>query len=62
MGLITSIQNEQVDYKFLGIYSRNREEWAIVDIACMSCSVTIVPFFDSLGPIALSFVLNETEL
>lgn len=28
----------------------------------MRNSITIVPFFDSLGPDALSFVINQTEL
>lgn len=42
----------------MGIYSNNREEWAIVDIACMKSSVTIVPFYNSLGSNALIFILN----
>jgi long-chain acyl-CoA synthetase len=42
----------------LGIFAKNREEWAVIDLACMRNSVTIVPFFDSLGPEALSFVIN----
>jgi long-chain acyl-CoA synthetase len=46
----------------MGIFSKNREEWAIVDLACMSSSVCIVPFYDSLGPVALSFVINQTEV
>lgn len=51
-------QAEGKDYKFLGIFSKNREEWAVIDLACMRNSVTVVPFFDSLGPEALSFVIN----
>jgi long-chain acyl-CoA synthetase len=50
------------DWKFLGIFGKNKEEWAVIDLACMRNSVTIVPFFDSLGPEALSFVINQTEL
>lgn len=46
----------------MGIFSKNREELAVVDLACMRSSVTIVPFFDSLGIDALSFVINQTEL
>ena len=46
----------------MGIFAKNREEWAVVDLACMRSSVTIVPFFDSLGADALSFVINQTEL
>jgi len=41
---------------------RIREEWAVVDLACAISDITIVPFFDSLGAEALSFVLNQTEV
>ena len=46
----------------MGVFSKNREEWAVVDLACMGSSVTIVPFFDSLGPQALNYVINQTEV
>ena len=46
----------------MGIFGKNREEWTVVDLACMRNSVTIVPFFDSLGPDALAFVINQTQL
>ena len=42
----------------MGIFAKNREEWAVVDLACMRSAITIIPFFDSLGPQALSFVVN----
>ena len=46
----------------MGIFSKNREEWAIIDIACMKACVTIVPFYESLGLNAVNFVINQTEL
>lgn len=46
----------------MGIFGKNREEWVVIDLACMRNSVTIVPFFDSLGSDALAFVINQTEL
>lgn len=46
----------------MGIFAKNREEWAVADLACLRSSVTIVPFFDSLGPDALTYVINQTEL
>jgi long-chain acyl-CoA synthetase len=49
-------------WNFLGIFSKNREEWAVADIACIRSSVTIVPFFDSLGAGALEFVMKQTEV
>ena len=62
MGL-SPVQNvEGVDYRFLGIISKNREEWAVADLACLRSSITIVPFYDSLGADVIAFVLNQTEL
>ncbi|MCQ2820170.1 MAG: AMP-binding protein [archaeon] len=48
--------------KFLGIYSRNREEWLISDIASHMNSVVIVPIYDTLGDNTISFILSETQL
>lgn len=44
----------------MGIFAKNKEEWAVIDLACMRNAVTIVPFFDSLGADALAFVINQT--
>ncbi len=62
MGLQPEIKAEDTTWRFLGIFSKNREEWAIADLACLRNNVTIVPFFDSLGPDALTFVINQTEV
>jgi long-chain acyl-CoA synthetase len=51
-----------VNYKFFGIISKNRVEWGISALACMSSSVSIVPFYESLGADVIAFVLNQTEL
>lgn len=49
---------DEHEFAFLGIYSKNREEWAMADLACIRSDVTIVPIFESLGSDALAFVLN----
>jgi long-chain acyl-CoA synthetase len=46
----------------LGIIAKNREEWGISDLACMGDTITIVPCFESLGPDAIAYVLNQTEV
>jgi long-subunit acyl-CoA synthetase (AMP-forming) len=46
----------------LGIFARNREEWACLDLACARSTVCIVPFYDSLGLDALGSVINLTEV
>ena len=46
----------------MGIFAKNCEQWVVADIACLRSSVTIVPFYESLGKDALSQVINLTEL
>jgi long-chain acyl-CoA synthetase len=45
----------------LGIYSKNRPEWIIADLAATANSVTIVPLYDTLGPNAVQFILTQAE-
>ncbi|CDW87746.1 long-chain-fatty-acid--ligase 5 [Stylonychia lemnae] len=62
LDLSPELTYEGKSWRFLGIHSRNREEWAVMDLACLRSGITIVPFFDSLGKDALAFVVNQTEL
>ena len=56
------VEADGESFRFLGIIAKNREEWAISAIATMRSSVTIVPFYESLGAEAISYVVNQTEL
>eukprot|EP00922_Rhytidocystis_sp_ex-Travisia-forbesii_P060311 GHVS01089412.1.p1 GENE.GHVS01089412.1~~GHVS01089412.1.p1 ORF type:complete len:675 (+),score=66.49 GHVS01089412.1:99-2123(+) len=49
-------------YRFLGINSKNREEWTILDLACNAFGITSVPLYDTLGDEATEFIMNETKL
>ena len=62
LGFSPEVIADGVKYRFLGIIGKNREEWAIIDFACLRSDITIVPFYDSLGKEALSLVLNSTEV
>mmetsp|Transcript_7843 Transcript_7843/g.7327 ORF Transcript_7843/g.7327 Transcript_7843/m.7327 type:complete len:128 (+) Transcript_7843:336-719(+) len=55
-------ENMKGDMKMVGIFSKNREEWCVTELACVRNSVTVVPFFDSLGVEALAYVLSQTKL
>lgn len=59
--LLPEIQNEG-RWKFTGIYSKNREEWIITELASISQSGTTVAFYDTLGPDSVEFVINQTQL
>lgn len=62
MKLSPDTLGEGINWNFLGIFSKNREEWAMVNLACLRSDITIVPFYDSLGKEALALVLNSTEV
>ena len=49
-------------FKFLGIYSKNREEWIVADLAAHLNSVTVVTFYDTLGDDTIGYVLDQTKL
>ena len=40
---------KQQNMKLIGIFSKNRYEWIVADIACMLYGLTIVPLYDTLG-------------
>ena len=49
LNLMPEIENEGL-WKFMGIYSKNREEWIITELASVSQAGTTVAFYDTLGP------------
>jgi len=55
-------QEQGVDYRFIALYAKNREEWMQVDIACSLYGITSLPLYDTLGEEALKFVFDQTEV
>jgi long-chain acyl-CoA synthetase len=49
-------------YRFFGIYSANREEWATASIASTHYTLTSVSLYDTLGTEALEYILVQTGL
>ena len=53
------------DMKFMGIFSENRPEWVMTELACCSASICVVPIaaekqFNDEGRIAS--LINQTEM
>ncbi|KAG0479767.1 hypothetical protein HPP92_010625 [Vanilla planifolia] len=46
----------------VGLYFINRPEWIIVDHACSAFSYVSVPLYDTLGPDAVSYVVNHASI
>jgi len=63
LGLVPEI-SEYKDYKMrmIGIFSKNREEWYLSIWAAALYGFTIVPFYSTLGPDNISYVLNHTNV
>lgn len=55
---------EFLDYnlKFVSIFSKNCEEYVILDMACSLYGIVAVPIYDTLGPQAMIFILEQTNL
>uniref|UniRef100_A0A7N6BCE0 Long-chain-fatty-acid--CoA ligase n=1 Tax=Anabas testudineus TaxID=64144 RepID=A0A7N6BCE0_ANATE len=46
----------------IGIFAQNRPEWIIAELACYTYSMVAVPLYDTLGPEALVFIIDQAEL
>eukprot|EP01138_Halocafeteria_seosinensis_P000248 gb/GECG01000254.1/.p1 GENE.gb/GECG01000254.1/~~gb/GECG01000254.1/.p1 ORF type:complete len:708 (+),score=97.62 gb/GECG01000254.1/:1-2124(+) len=49
-------------YQLVGIYSKNRYEWVVTEQACNAYKLILVPLYDTLGPEAISFIMNQTGM
>lgn len=63
LGLVPPIK-EYKDYELhmFGVYSKNREEYLIADLAAILYGLTSVPIYDTLGVQAIEFILEQTKL
>ncbi|DAZ93918.1 TPA: hypothetical protein N0F65_010120 [Lagenidium giganteum] len=46
----------------VGVFSKNRVEWVLVEHAANRMAYTLVPLYDTLGPQAVPFILNQTQM
>ena len=47
---------------FVGIYAKNRQEWGLIDVACVLYGITSIPLYDTLGVENLTYCLDQTQL
>uniref|UniRef100_A0A7N6AAM8 Long-chain-fatty-acid--CoA ligase n=1 Tax=Anabas testudineus TaxID=64144 RepID=A0A7N6AAM8_ANATE len=48
--------------KFIGIFSQNRPEWTIAELACYTYSMVVVPLYDTLGTEAIAYVIDKAAI
>ncbi|GAB1609882.1 long-chain-fatty-acid--CoA ligase 5-like [Argonauta hians] len=46
----------------IGIYSQNNPEFFISEQACYMYSMVLIPLYDTLGPAAATYIVNEAEI
>ena len=62
-GLAPAIKEyKDLELKFVGIFSKNCEEYVISDMACALYGIVSVPIYDTLGPQAMVFILEQTNM
>ena len=58
LNLMEDIVGEGRTWNFMGIYSKNRPEWVLTDLAAAMIGGTTIAFYDTLGPAAIDFVIK----
>lgn len=58
---VLSLQS-QASIPFIAIWSRNREEWVWVDLACVRQTITVIPIFDSASDLSIKHIFNQTQV
>ncbi|XP_043281122.1 long-chain-fatty-acid--CoA ligase 1 isoform X2 [Venturia canescens] len=46
----------------VGLYSQNCPEWILTEQACYCYSLVVVPLYDTLGPDACAYIINQAEI
>nr|XP_057919732.1 long-chain-fatty-acid--CoA ligase 1-like [Doryrhamphus excisus] len=46
----------------IGIFSQNRPEWTIAELACYTYSLVAVPLYDTLGVEAINYIIDKASI
>ncbi|KAM9376917.1 long-chain-fatty-acid--CoA ligase 1-like [Pholidichthys leucotaenia] len=46
----------------IGIFSQNRPEWTITELACYTYSLVCVPLYDTLGTEAIEYIIDKASI
>jgi long-chain acyl-CoA synthetase len=55
-------EEKEAKLNLIGIYSRNRQEFYLSDLACILYGVTSVPLYDTLGVDNLEYCLQHSNI
>ena len=60
--IITEIDEDGKEWRFCGIWSKNRWEWHTTMLSIMVQRATLIGFYDSMGDASVDYCLNQTKL
>ncbi|EGF81644.1 hypothetical protein BATDEDRAFT_19355 [Batrachochytrium dendrobatidis JAM81] len=60
--IYTNVIKESAEKWNLGIFSSNRAEWVIADLAAQAFSVAVVALYDTLGADTSEYILNHADV
>lgn len=60
--VIPGVNEDGKDWRFAGIWAKNRWEWHTTLLSCMACKVTTIGFYDSMGDSSVDYCLKQTHL
>ncbi|CEP14131.1 hypothetical protein [Parasitella parasitica] len=61
-GLMHIMQKHAINTSKIGIWSTNRPEWTITDLACASQGLCNIALYETLGPETMQYIINHAEL
>lgn len=59
---VSMTDDEGREWRFCGIWSKNRWEWHTTLLACMVNRASTIGFYDSMGPAAVDYCLKQTKV
>eukprot|EP00521_Asterionellopsis_glacialis_P007005 CAMPEP_0195281536 /NCGR_PEP_ID=MMETSP0707-20130614/807_1 /TAXON_ID=33640 /ORGANISM="Asterionellopsis glacialis, Strain CCMP134" /LENGTH=675 /DNA_ID=CAMNT_0040340435 /DNA_START=73 /DNA_END=2100 /DNA_ORIENTATION=- len=62
LGTLGLLQPNQDGLKLLGLYMKNCMEWILAEHATYAVGGATVPFYDTLGPETVQYILTQTEM
>uniref|UniRef100_A0A3Q4FY95 Arachidonate--CoA ligase n=1 Tax=Neolamprologus brichardi TaxID=32507 RepID=A0A3Q4FY95_NEOBR len=54
--------NSKTTDSHIGIFSQNRPEWTISELACYTYSLVSVPLYDTLGTEAIGYIIDKASI
>uniref|UniRef100_A0A9J2P5Q8 Long-chain-fatty-acid--CoA ligase n=1 Tax=Ascaris lumbricoides TaxID=6252 RepID=A0A9J2P5Q8_ASCLU len=60
--LITKVGLTPGNETRVGIYGKNGPQWFMTAFGCVQQSIVIVPLYDTLGPEAVTYIIQQTEM